>query len=127
MQGITFTRVSRPATEIIYDNNEVFEIGKAKVLKQSSEDCCLVIAAGITLDQAMKAYPKLEALGLKIRVMDPFTIKPIDKAGILKNAAECNGKIVVVEDHYSEVSQIRKQIVIMTDIMSVLTIKYFIF
>ena len=52
----------------------------------------------------MKAYTKLEALGLKIRVMDPFTIKPIDKEGILKNAAECNGKIVVVEDHYSEVS-----------------------
>merc|ERR1712165_320334 len=85
-KGITFTRVSRPATEIIYDNNEVFEIGKAKLLKQSSEDCCLVIAAGITLDQAMKAYPKLEALGLKIRVMDPFTIKPIGKEGILKNA-----------------------------------------
>merc|ERR1712198_115522 len=94
--------VSRPATEIIYDNNEAFEIGKAKVLKQSSDDVCLVIAAGITLDQALKAYPKLEALGLKIRVMDPFTIKPIDKEGILKNAAECNGKIIVVEDHYSE-------------------------
>merc|ERR1712156_279217 len=101
-KGITFTRVSRPATEVIYDNNEVFEIGKAKVLKQSADDVCLVIAAGITLDQALKAYPKLEALGLKIRVMDPFTIKPIDKEGILKNAAECNGKIVVVEDHYSE-------------------------
>merc|ERR1712198_581772 len=94
--------VSRPATEIIYDNNEAFEIGKAKVLKQSTDDVCLVIAAGITLDQALKAYPKLEALGLKIRVMDPFTIKPIDKEGILKNADECNGKIIVVEDHYSE-------------------------
>ena len=103
-QGITFTRVSRPATEIIYDNNETFEIGKAKVLKQSAGDVCLVIAAGITLDQAMKAYSKLEALGIKIRVMDPFTIKPIDKAGILKHAGECNGKILVVEDHYSEVS-----------------------
>merc|ERR1712002_1104247 len=101
-KGITFTRVSRPATEVIYDNNEAFGIGKAKVLKQSSDDVCLVIAAGITLDQALKAYPKLEALGLKIRVMDPFTIKPIDKEGILKNAAECNGKIIVVEDHYSE-------------------------
>merc|ERR1712002_713876 len=101
-KGITFTRVSRPATEVIYDNNEVFEIGKAKVLKQSSDDVCLVIAAGITLDQALKAYPKLEAAGLKVRVMDPFTIKPIDKEGILKNAAECNGKIIVVEDHYSE-------------------------
>merc|ERR1712024_75774 len=49
-KGITFTRVSRPATEVVYDNNEVFEIGKAKVLKQSSADVCLVIAAGITLD-----------------------------------------------------------------------------
>ena len=63
----------------------------------------MVIAAGITLDQAMKAYSKLEALGIKIRVMDPFTIKPIDKEGILKHAGECNGKILVVEDHYSEV------------------------
>merc|ERR1712055_1231398 len=60
-KGITFTRVSRPATEVIYDNNEVFEIGKAKVLKQSSDDVCLVVAAGITLDQALKAYTKLEA------------------------------------------------------------------
>ena len=102
-QGITFTRVSRPATEIVYDNNEVFEIGKAKVLKQSPGDACLVIAAGITLDQALKAVPKLEALGIKVRLMDPFTIKPIDKEAILKHAAECNGKVLVVEDHYSEV------------------------
>merc|ERR1711997_1240471 len=71
-KGITFTRVSRPATEIVYDNNEVFEIGKAKVLKQSPGDACLVIAAGITLDQALKAVPKLEALGIKVRLMDPF-------------------------------------------------------
>ena len=104
-QGITFTRVSRPATEIIYDNNEVFEIGKAKVLKQSPGDACLVIAAGITLDQALKAVPKLEALGIKVRLMDPFTIKPIDKEAILKHAAECNGKVLVVEDHYSEVKR----------------------
>ena len=104
-QGITFTRVSRPATEIVYDNNEVFEIGKAKVLKQSPGDACLVIAAGITLDQALKAVPKLEALGIKVRLMDPFTIKPIDKEAILKHAAECNGKVLVVEDHYSEVKR----------------------
>merc|ERR1712002_1389505 len=65
-KGITFTRVSRPATEVIYDNNEAFEIGKAKVIKQSSDDICLVIAAGITLDQALKAYTKLEAAGLKV-------------------------------------------------------------
>merc|ERR1719266_782923 len=102
VKGITYTRVSRPATEIVYDNHEHFEIGKAKILRQSPGDACLVIAAGITLDQALKAVPKLEALGIKVRLMDPFTIKPIDKEAILKHAAECNGKILVVEDHYSE-------------------------
>merc|ERR1712241_97478 len=101
-KGITFTRVSRPATRIIYGNDETFAIGKAKVVKQSTGDCVLVIAAGITLDQALKAVPKLEALGIKVRLMDPFTIKPIDKEAILKHAAECNGKVLVVEDHYSE-------------------------
>jgi len=101
-KGITFTRVSRPATEIVYDNDEIFEIGKAKILKQTSDDACLVIAAGITLDQALKAVPKLNDMGIKIRVMDPFTIKPIDKEAILRHAAECNGKIIVVEDHYPE-------------------------
>ena len=64
----------------------------------------MVIAAGITMDQALKACPKLEALGIKIRVMDPFTIKPIDKEAIIKHAGECHGKVIVVEDHYSEVS-----------------------
>ena len=73
------------------------------MLKQSPGDACLVIAAGITLDQALKAVPKLEALGIKVRLMDPFTIKPIDKEAILKHAAECNGKVLVVEDHYPEV------------------------
>ena len=75
------------------------------MLKQSPGDACLVIAAGITLDQALKAVPKLEALGIKVRLMDPFTIKPIDKEAILKHAAECNGKVLVVEDHYSEVKR----------------------
>merc|ERR1711994_244425 len=51
VKGITYTRVSRPATEIVYDNHEHFEIGKSKILRQSSQDECLVIAAGITLDQ----------------------------------------------------------------------------
>lgn len=101
-KGITFTRVSRPATEVIYDNDEPFEIGKAKIIKQSSEDVCLVIAAGITMDQALKAGTKLDALGVKIRIMDPFTIKPIDKEAILRHAGECHGKVLVVEDHYSE-------------------------
>ena len=56
------------------------------------------------MDQALKAGTKLDALGVKIRIMDPFTIKPIDKEAILRHAGECHGKVLVVEDHYSEVS-----------------------
>jgi transketolase len=66
-----------------------------------------VIAAGITLDQALKAEKKLQAdHGINIRIMDPFTIKPIDKEGIIANAKECGGRILTVEDHYPEVNLI---------------------
>lgn len=101
-KGICYIRVSRPATEVVYKNEEPFQIGKAKVLHKSDKDVALVIAAGITLSQANKAYDKLKANGINVRIMDPFTIKPIDSDGILKNAKECGGRIVVVEDHYPE-------------------------
>ena len=102
-KGITFIRVSRPATTIVYENNETFAIGKAKVVKKSDSDKVLIIAAGITLDQAVKAAEKLGADGTNVRVMDPFTIKPIDKEGIIENALNCGGRILTVEDHYPEV------------------------
>jgi len=102
-KGITFIRVSRPATRIIYANEETFEIGKAKIVRQSDEDKVLVVAAGITMDQAIDAADKLAAEhGVHVRLLDPFTVKPIDKDAILKHARECNGKIVTVEDHYPE-------------------------
>merc|ERR1719320_654142 len=103
-KGITFIRVSRPATKIIYANDETFEIGKAKVVRENgAEDKVLVVAAGITMDQALDAADKLKAEhGISVRLLDPFTVKPIDKEAILKHAKECNGKIVTVEDHYPE-------------------------
>ncbi|KAB7507189.1 Transketolase [Armadillidium nasatum] len=82
-EGICFVRTSRPATKVIYDNNHKFEIGKSSVIRKSSSDKVLII-------------------GIEVRVLDPFTIKPIDKEGIIKNAKECGGRIVVVEDHYPE-------------------------
>eukprot|EP00095_Tigriopus_kingsejongensis_P001995 maker-scaffold1340_size46339-snap-gene-0.14 protein:Tk01995 transcript:maker-scaffold1340_size46339-snap-gene-0.14-mRNA-1 annotation:"Transketolase" len=101
-KGITFIRLSRPATTIYHANDEVFEIGKAKVIKKSDDDKVLIVAAGVTLDQAMKAAATLEASGVHVRVLDPFTIKPLDAEGIVKNALECCGRIVTVEDHYPE-------------------------
>jgi len=78
------------------------QIGKAKVVKSSPSDKVLVIGAGVTLYEALSAAEDLEKSGISVRVLDPFTIKPIDAATIIKNAKECGGKIVTVEDHYPE-------------------------
>jgi len=101
-KGVCYIRLSRPATEIFYDNNEQFEIGKAKIVFKSVYDKVLVIAAGITLSQAIPAIQNLAKKGIHARLMDPFTIKPIDAEAIIANAKECGGRILVVEDHYPE-------------------------
>uniref|UniRef100_A0A2S2NUG9 transketolase n=1 Tax=Schizaphis graminum TaxID=13262 RepID=A0A2S2NUG9_SCHGA len=101
-KGICFVRTSRPATAIIYKNDEVFEIGKAKVIKSSPSDKVLVIGAGVTLYEALSAAEDLEKSGINVRVIDPFTIKPLDAATIINNAKECGGRIITVEDHYAE-------------------------
>jgi transketolase len=101
-RGICFIRVSRPETPIVYSNEEQFEIGKAKILRKSSSDQVLVIASGITLAETMAAADILAAKGVNIRVMDPFTIKPLDVTAVRENAAACGGRVVTVEDHYPE-------------------------
>jgi len=101
-KGICFIRASRPALPVCYANNESFAIGKAKILRQSEKDQVLVIAAGVTLAEALKAADELATQGVNIRVMDPFTIKPIDAAAIKEHAGLCHGRIVTVEDHYPE-------------------------
>jgi transketolase len=101
-KGVCFIRTSRPATAVIYANNEKFNIGEAKIVKQSATDQVLLIGAGITLYEAFTASAELEKSGIHARVLDPFTIKPLDRAAIIRNASECGGRIVVVEDHYKE-------------------------
>lgn len=103
-KGITFTRTSRPATTMVYPNDEQFEVGKAKIVSQNGTlDQALVIAAGVTLHEALKAADVLaKNHQTHIRIMDPFTIKPIDQQAIIKNAKEVQMRVVVVEDHYPE-------------------------
>lgn len=101
-KGVCFIRTSRPNTAIIYGNNDKFEIGKLRVVKQSPKDQVLLIGAGVTLYEAINAASQLEKAGINARVLDLFTIKPIDRDGIIKNANECGGRIVTVEDHYKE-------------------------
>jgi len=101
-EGIVFIRTSRPNTPVIYSNDEVFQIGKAKVVRKSGNDRALIIGAGITLDEANKAATQLAAEGINVRVMDIFTVKPIDAEAIIENAVQAGSRVITVEDHYPE-------------------------
>lgn len=101
-KGVCFIRTSRPNTAVLYGNEDKFEAGKARIVKQSGQDQVLLIGAGITLYEALNAAGELEKSGVHARVLDPFTIKPLDRDAIITNAAQCGGRIVVVEDHYRE-------------------------
>jgi transketolase len=99
-KGISYMRTTREATAVVYDNGEKFPIGKFKVLKKSGNDRALVIAAGITVHEALKAYDELKKKGINIRIIDMYCVKPLDEKGLVKEAKECGNNIVVVEDHY---------------------------
>lgn len=99
-KGVCFIRTSRPNTAVLYDNNEKFEVGKAKIVRQSDKDTVLLIGAGITLYEALAAATELEKSGVYARVLDPFTVKPFDKEAVIAHAKAVGGRIVVVEDHY---------------------------
>lgn len=101
-RGMAYIRTSRPKTPVIYSNEEPFEIGKAKVLRQSSSDGLTIVAGGVTLVEALKAYDTLSQQGISVRVMDLFSVKPVDKAALLGNARQTNSLILTVEDHYPE-------------------------
>ncbi|CAG9858665.1 unnamed protein product [Phyllotreta striolata] len=101
-KGITFIRTARAPTAVFYSNDQIFQIGKANVVFSTNNDQVLVIAAGITLHESLIAANELAKSGIGIRVMDPFTIKPIDKFSIIQNAQAVGGRILVVEDHYPE-------------------------
>jgi len=101
-RGICYIRSSRPKTPVLYSNSEKFPIGGSKVVRKSTNDCATVVAAGITVHEALKAASKLEAEGKTIRIIDAYSVKPIDAKTILDAAKETGGRIIVVEDHYRE-------------------------
>ncbi|MEM2321078.1 MAG: transketolase [Candidatus Bathyarchaeia archaeon] len=99
--GISYLRTTRPKTPVIYSNDEEFHIGGSKVLRRSKNDEASVIACGITVHETLKAYEMLKDEGIKIRVIDCYSIKPIDAETLIK-AAEDTKYIITVEDHYPE-------------------------
>ena len=99
--GIVYIRSSRPKTPILYSNDEDFQVGGSKVLKSSDKDRATLVAAGVTLHEALKASLELESQGLAVRVIDLYSIKPIDEETLLKAARETQ-LLITVEDHYSD-------------------------
>jgi len=99
--GIAYLRTTRKDMPVLYRNDEVFRIGGSKVLKSNKADAAAVIAAGITVHEALKAYEELKAEGIYIRVIDLYSVKPLD-ARTLTEAANDAGRIITVEDHFAE-------------------------
>lgn len=101
-RGIFFLRTSRPKTPVIYKNEEEFPIGGAKVLRQSDEDKITVIGAGVTLFEALKAADALAQEGIRITVIDAYSIKPLAADTIRAAAQKTNNTVITVEDHYPQ-------------------------
>ncbi len=99
-QGIVYIRTSRPKVPILYRNEEAFQIGGSKTLHSSGQDRLTVVAAGVTVGEALKAHDQLAAEGIDIRVVDAYSVKPIDASGLLEAAVHSNHTLIVVEDHY---------------------------
>jgi transketolase len=101
MPGISYIRTIRGKTPVLYGNGEEFPIGGAKILKQSSSDHAAVIATGYTVHQALEAVKAFQEQNVGIRLIDCYSLKPVDEETILKAAAD-TGIVIVAEDHFPE-------------------------
>lgn len=97
--GIVYIRTSRPKTPVIYSGDEQFELGRAKVIRKSEEDKVTIVGGGVTLFEALAAYDELKADGISVRVIDIFSLKPIDEETLRSSGQETNNLIITVEDH----------------------------
>jgi transketolase len=100
-KGVAYIRTSRPATAVLYENSQVFE-AKSYVVRKSDNDVVTIVAAGVTLHEALKAADELKKNGTHVRVVDLFAVKPVDRNTILEAARQTGGKVITVEDHYPE-------------------------
>ena len=100
-QGVSYVRTARPDVAVIYGNDEQFAIGGSKVLRSSLADQVTLVGAGVTLHEALAAADLLAAEAIAARVIDCYSIKPLDEA-VLRQAAADTEAIVTAEDHYPE-------------------------
>lgn len=100
LPGTTYLRTTRPATPVLYPNDESFPVGGSKLLRSSRNDAVTVVAAGVTVHEALAACETLAAAGLAVRLIDAYSVKPLDAAAILAAARATRNTVLVVEDHY---------------------------
>lgn len=97
--GMLYIRTTRKDTPVIYDAGEEFPIGGSKVLRKSDADAVTVVAAGITLHEALAAADELSKEGVAVRVIDLYSVQPLDREA-LQQAADETQAVITVEDHY---------------------------
>ena len=100
-KGPVYMRTSRPKTPVIYEASERFPIGGSKILRRSGNDDAVVVGAGVTVFEALKAHDQLKDQGIGITVIDAYSVQPIDGKTIIEAARAAGGSVVTVEDHYT--------------------------
>ncbi|MDP9378660.1 MAG: transketolase [Chloroflexota bacterium] len=101
-QGISFIRTTREKLPVLYPPDEQFPIGGSKVVRQSDNDQVTVVAAGITVHEAIKACDQLAGEGINVRLIDLYSVKPVDGETLRQAAEATGGRMVVAEDHFPE-------------------------
>ena len=102
LKGIKYIRTSRPKTPLLYKNSETFKVGDFKILKSSEKDKAVIIGAGITTHEALKAHETLKKKNISTSVIDLYCIKPLNSKKLSGFIKKHGSKVVVVEDHYAE-------------------------
>jgi transketolase len=100
-QGMVYLRAGRPKSPVLYTESDVFTIGGSRVVRRSANDKLTIVAAGVTLFEALKAHDQLKAAGIPTRIIDLYSVVPIDLATLVESARAAGGKILAVEDHYA--------------------------
>ena len=99
--GMAYIRTSRPKTEVIYAPTEEFDVGGSKVLRHSGSDVATVVAAGVTVFEALAAYDRLQSEGISIGVIDAYSVQPVDTETLVGAGLRTGHQIITVEDHYA--------------------------
>jgi len=102
LDGISYLRTTRGAYPALYDAGESFPVGGSKVLRSSGNDQVTLVGAGVTLHECLTAADQLAGDGINARVIDLYSVKPVDTATLTEAAAATGGRLVLVEDHHPE-------------------------